>query len=130
MHAAIHRFIARFPVLGLLMAALVFRALIPAGFMPMQSANGEIVMQLCSGFESKAVSVSLDDEGTPNQQSTFLDSSHCGFSASSAPPLASNTAVAFALANAPHAVPVASLPAARPLSIHRTQSPRAPPRHA
>ena len=128
MHAAINKFIARFPILGVLTAALLFRALIPAGFMPAQGANGEIVMQLCSGFATKSVSVSFDDDGVPaTGQSSLFDSSPCGFAASAAPPVLPVSALN--VVHVPVAPPVSSghPPAISLASILRSQSPRAPP---
>lgn len=131
MHAAVHKFIARFPILGVLAAALLFRALIPAGFMPVQGAHGEIVMQLCSGFATKSVVVSFDDaDGPTNGHATLFDESPCGFAAGAAPPLPVVALPAFEPLAGARAEPSHSSAGASPASILRSQSPRAPPVHA
>ena len=128
MNAFLHRCLARTPIIGLLTAALLFRALIPTGFMPAQDESGAIVMQLCSGFGIKTVLVELGDDGaTKDPGSQLFEHSPCGFASASlaAPPPAS---AAIAIANAPefqsafegNGMIVAP-------SIARTQSPRAPP---
>ncbi|MEQ1581752.1 MAG: hypothetical protein ABL964_14270, partial [Steroidobacteraceae bacterium] len=104
MHAFLHRCLSRTPIIGLLMAALLFRALVPAGFMPAQAENGEIVMQLCSGFSTKSVVVDLGTSGATHDSSTQLfDHSPCGFAAAAqaAPPPAS---MAFAANSTPESL--------------------------
>jgi len=127
MHAFLHRCLTRTPILGLLMAAVLFRALIPAGFMPTQAESGEIVMQLCSGFETRSVVVDLGSRDAGHDASQLFDHSPCGFTASAMaapPPFVSGLALA---TRADSVAPTAgaSLPAAPPLD--RAHSPRAPP---
>lgn len=128
MHAFLHRCLTRTPIIGLLMAALLFRALVPAGFMPAQAANGEIVMQLCSGFSTKSVVVDLGTEsGTHDSGSALFDHTPCGFTAAglSAPPVvhAGFAAVRHLdQATTPRDVHATVVP-----SITRAHSPRAPP---
>ena len=133
MRRFLHLCLNRTPVVGLLMAALLFRALIPTGFMPTRADDGTLVMELCSGFTTKTVVVHLDDHA--GQSGTDHDPSHddlfehapCGF------------AVAAAGA-APPATPAVLVPVASPIflpefavavrpapSILRSQSPRWPP---
>jgi hypothetical protein len=85
MRAFLHRCLTRTPIIGLLMAAVLFRALIPAGFMPAQADSGEIVMQLCAGFDTKSVVVDLDGGATQHGTQLF-DHSPCGFTAAAAAP--------------------------------------------
>ncbi len=126
MNQFLHRCLSRTPVLGLLMAALVFRALIPSGFMPTQGENGRIMMELCSGFGTKTVVVDLgDDAPTPGSQ--LFEHSPCGFTAAAlaAPPVAPiSFPVSLTLFDQ---LVVADTPVATAPSIQRTQSPRGPP---
>lgn len=129
MHQFLHRCLTRTPVLGLLMAALVFRALIPAGFMPTQDENGRMVMELCAGFTTKSVIVDLgaglDDAPTPG--SALFEHSPCGFTAAalSAPPPDAPPVFASLAPEAP--LPAADVPVDAAYTVHRTQSPRGPP---
>jgi hypothetical protein len=128
MRRFLHRCLTRTPVIGLLMAALLFRALIPAGFMPAQGESGAIVMQLCSGFGGKTVLVELEDDGaSTNPGGQLFDHSPCGFAAASmsAPPLAS-AAVALSIGPDFHSA-VEGISSVIAPSIARAQSPRAPP---
>ncbi len=124
----LHRCLTRTPIIGLLMAALLFRALVPAGFMPVQGETGSIVMQLCSGLGAKPVIVDLDHTGAKqNSGSQLFDHSPCGFAASalSAPPTVFST---FTAAVALQSIAIAGEPAAvTPPAITRAQSPRGPP---
>lgn len=128
MHAFLHRCLSRTPIIGLLMAALLFRALVPAGFMPAQAENGEIVMQLCSGFGTKSVVVDMGASGaTHDSGSQLFDHSPCGFTAAAmaAPPPA---AAAFAAISTPDSLATrADAPSVISPSIVRAHSPRAPP---
>lgn len=124
MRRFLHRCLTRTPVLGLLMAALVFRALIPAGFMPTQDENGRMVMELCSGFTTKSVIIDL---GEHKAGSELFERSHCGFTAA-ALPLLTSAAVSFPVSLALHEqVDVAIVPVAIAPLPWRAQSPRGPP---
>lgn len=126
MHQFLHRCLTRTPVLGLLMAALVFRALIPAGFMPTQGEDGRIVMELCAGFDTKTVVVDLD-EGAPTPGSQLFEHSPCGFTSAALPALPIEP-ISFPLSLSLHEQPaVADIPVATAPSHYRTQSPRGPP---
>jgi hypothetical protein len=145
MRRFLHLCLNRTPVIGLLMAALLFRALIPAGFMPTLASDGTIVMELCSGFTTKTVVVHLDghadtashgdhagyadshDAGHDSSHGDLFEHSPCGF------------AVAATSAGLP-AVPAALVPVSAPSplneqpaalqtspSILRSQTPRGPP---
>jgi len=128
MQQFLHRCLNRTPIIGLLMAALLFRALIPTGFMPTAGENGSLVMQLCSGMTTKSVVVDLglssDEAPAPTH---LIDSSPCGFAVtghSAAPP----SLPVFAAAGSPDSHAVAGNVASRvPASIARAQSPRGPP---
>lgn len=106
---------------GLLLAALVLRALIPVGFMPVFAAGAAVQIQLCSssGFESR----SQDHPG----HGTSTHGTPCLYSVSGtlAPPpcggalISANAAIH---APSPRAVSAVFIP-----SIIRTQSPRGPP---
>lgn len=62
MYHFLQRCLNRTPLLGVLMAAIVFRALIPQGFMFGQ-ADGAVEMQFCSGA---TVLVDMDGAGASN----------------------------------------------------------------
>lgn len=81
----------RTPVLGVLMAVLFFRALIPQGFMLGQTDGGAMEMQFCSGA---TVLVDMDGsngtDGHRNDSQTF-EPGVCAFAASApgdTPPVA------------------------------------------
>lgn len=127
MHAFLHRCLSRSPIIGLLMAALLFRALVPAGFMPAQAENGEIVMQLCSGFGTKSVVVDLGNgSATHDSGSQLFEHSPCGFAAAAmvAPP----PSIADFATAAPDSLTTRGHPGSVTVaSITRAHSPRAPP---
>ena len=128
MHAFLHRCLSRTPIIGLLMAALLFRALVPAGFMPAQAEDGRIVMQLCAGFGTKSVVVHLGESGASHDNgSELFDHAPCGFTAAAiaAPPPAAD---AFAISSTPDS-PTTHADTASVVvpSIQRAHSPRAPP---
>lgn len=142
MRRFLHLCLNRTPVIGLLMAALLFRALIPSGFMPTLASDGTIVMELCSGFTTKTIVVNLDapaghanhaehavSEGnhTDAAHGDLFEHSPCGFA------VAATTA-------GPPAVPSTVVPVSAPASlteqpaalqtspsILRSQTPRGPP---
>lgn len=139
MRRFLHLCLDRTPVVGLLMAALLFRALIPTGFMPTRADDGTLVMELCSGFTTKTVIVHLDDHathgspaGTPGDDhgpshDDLFERSPCGFAVAAtgaAPPATPAALVPVAL---PPFLPEFAV-AVRPApTILRSQSPRGPP---
>lgn len=145
MRRFVHLCLNRTPIIGVLMAALLFRALIPTGFMPMLASDGTIVMELCSGFTTKSVVVHLDDHaghaahaghvGHTDSHDDSHDSSHgdlfehspCGFAVAATG--AGPPAVASAIAPIAPQTPLAEFRAVTrtPPSIHRSQTPRGPP---
>ncbi len=126
MQRFLQRCLSRTPVLGLLMAALVFRALIPTGFMPTHE-NGTLVMELCSGFGTKSVVVDLDDQESSTSSSQLFEHSPCGFAAAalSAPPPEPLTFPVTANLHSTAGITETSPPAAP--SPRRAHAPRAPP---
>jgi hypothetical protein len=127
MQAFLHRCLSRTPIIGLLMAAVLFRALIPAGFMPAQAENGAIVMQLCSGFSTKSVVVDLGPGSATHDNSQLFDHSPCGFTAAAiaAPPTAPSAFTATRAVD-PETSRGDTGSVITP-SITRAHSPRAPP---
>ncbi len=142
MRRFLHLCLNRTPVVGLLMAALLFRALIPTGFMPTRADDGTIVMELCSGFTTKSVVVHLEapaDQashvGHVDSQGGGHDSSHgdlfehspCGFAVAAT--AAGPPSLLSAVVPIPSQSPLTELHAAvqTPPSIHRSQTPRGPP---
>jgi len=111
----------------LLLPALAFRLLVPAGFMPTVGEGLAVTMQMCHGDAKSSIVVRLTtDDDAPAVPRADHDAP-CVFAASAtvapptldAPPQLSSAT--------PEAVPLLEhrAPAARPL--HHPQSPRAPP---
>ena len=145
MRRFLHLCLNRTPVIGLLMAALLFRALIPAGFMPTLGSDGTIVMELCSGFTTKTVVVHLDghaESASPVDHAGHADSHDAGHDSSHGDPF-EHSPCGFAVAATsagPPAVPAVLVPVSAPSplteqpadlqtspSILRSQTPRGPP---
>jgi hypothetical protein len=142
MRRFLHLCLNRTPIIGVLMAALLFRALIPAGFMPMLASDGTIVMELCSGFTTKSVVVNLaapaDSAGHVEHavsegaradaaHGDLFENSPCGFAAAAS--AAGPPSLLAAIAPIAPQIPLAALHAAAetPPSIYRSQTPRGPP---
>ena len=111
----------------LLLPALAFRLLVPAGFMPTAGEGFSVTMQMCHGDAKSSVVVRLTGPGEAPAGQHASHDAPCVFAASAtvAPP---SLAVApLAPAAAPQSVPAPQprLPATR--SLHHPQSPRAPP---
>lgn len=145
MRRFLHLCLDRTPVIGLLMAALLFRALIPAGVMPDPVASdGTIVMELCqvpASQRRRSWSTSMrrptqadhadpaGDEGShPDAaHADLFEQSPCGFAVAgtaAAPPSRLAEVAPFS----PQAPPTAfHVVAQTPPSIHRSQTPRGPP---
>jgi hypothetical protein len=139
MRRFLHFCLERTPVIGVLMAALLFRALIPTGFMPMLGSDGTLVMQLCSGFTTKSVVIHLDasamhadhaahaagNDSAPSHGDLF-EHSPCGFAvAAGAPPQAE---LPFITPRSAHTAPaVPGLVGEPQPTIVRSQGPRGPP---
>jgi len=114
----------------LLLAVLLLRALVPAGFMPVPDAAGAstLTMQMCSVAGPQTVSVKLGSERSPAPSSPRVhDGGYCAFavSAMSAPPPVAFGSV-LPIQRAPELIPPAIEIALVP-SILRAHSPRAPP---
>jgi hypothetical protein len=112
----------------LLLPALAFRLLVPAGFMPTASDGFSVTMQMCHGDGKSSVIVRLFDD--PPASPAGDDERHeapCVFAASSAaaPPEAPLAALDVALRPATAPLPTAAAPVLR--HAHQPQSPRAPP---
>lgn len=129
MYRFLHRCLTHTPVLGLLIAALVFRALIPMGFMPTQGENGHLVMELCAGFGTKSVVVDLGDDAAPSSDAgaELFERSVCGFAvaALTVPPATQPAFPAILALQSP--VALAPVTAITTPSILKAESPRAPP---
>jgi hypothetical protein len=112
-------------LLGLL-PALVFRALIPVGFMP--STGTAFALELCASAGYGAVFQEYDPAASPEGHTggTFPAHEPCAFAASATPGPA--PAAAVVVAAAPGEAPVALLPApSLPARPSLTPPPRAPP---
>jgi hypothetical protein len=110
----------------LLLPALAFRMLVPAGFMPSAGDGFAITMQMCHGDARSSVIIRL---GQGDEQPVDRDASHssCVFATTSAtapPPVA-----VVPLASVAPPEPASPTLEAAPLlrNLHRPQSPRAPP---
>jgi hypothetical protein len=113
-----------------LLAVLLLRALVPAGFMPVPDAAGAsaLTMQMCSVAGPRTVAVKLDGEESPPPSIPRIhDGGFCAFavSAMSAPPPVVFRSV-LPIQGAPELIPPA-VAIALVASIPRTHSPRAPP---
>jgi hypothetical protein len=114
-----------------LLFALVFRAFIPAGYMPIVGNGGHFDMVLCSdGLNAKLTSVPTQagDPAEPEHDTSGAQHGPCGYAAS-----AHSLGNAFAgpvLPAAPAQFTAAVIPPpglTPPGDISRAQSPRAPP---
>jgi len=114
----------------LLLAVLLLRALVPAGFMPVPDAAGAstLTMQMCSVAGPLTVSLQLDGQKSPAPSTPRAHvGDYCAYavSAMSAPPPAASAA-ALLIARASELIPPAIEIASAP-SIPRAHPPRAPP---
>ena len=123
----------QFRIAGLLLPAILFRALIPAGFMPAIASDGAFGLQFCPGTDQAAMDTrsahfhhhggASGDSGDTMGHGQLL----CPFAATVGPaPLPALTALVIA---PDYNQPVPSRPVSRDTipTIIRTQSPRAPP---
>jgi hypothetical protein len=118
---------------GLLLVALAFRALVPAGFMPAIGTRGAgVTMQVCP-LHMPSMGAEAAHAGhapAPPSGQRVHDGSICAFAASAVsapPPVLSGPVLRSDVAPEPILVTVENV--ARP-SIIRSQSPRAPPARA
>lgn len=121
-----HRRRVRNLVALLLAPALALRLLVPEGFMA-GGADGALTMQMCHGDAQSAIVIRATQGGEAPAPHGGGHQAPCVFAATAAtapPPLA-----AFVLAGAPVPQAPESARIAAPLlrSLHRTQTPRAPP---
>ena len=116
--------------MGLLVGAVVFRGMIPAGYMPQAASDGRLfTMVICTATGSETIAV--DAHGRPAQ------SEHQGKHAGHAPcPFAVTTSVIVPVLLAVplmglkgYTVPMFSAPASHPAMavLRKTAPPRAPP---
>jgi hypothetical protein len=78
-----------------ILAALVFRALVPAGFMFASDGGTSLTVKLCHGAESRLTVVHYDDDGRPvDSRSDHRAGGPCPYAASAllAPPPAIDVA--------------------------------------
>jgi hypothetical protein len=113
----------------LLLPALAFRLLVPAGFMPTAGDGFSVTMQMCHGDAKSSVVVRLTGTGEAPAGQQASHDAPCVFAASAtvAPPSLAVVPLASATAPQSDPVPQQRIPALRPL--HQPQSPRAPPTH-
>jgi hypothetical protein len=76
--------ILRSPLLAVLLVALVFRAAVPAGYMPITASDGSVRMGLCQGHLPSA------PDTTGSRDDSHSGASQCPFALSDSPPLSSN----------------------------------------
>ena len=113
-------------VLGLLLPALMFRAAIPAGYMPTVSA-GQVSLVMCSAVDVTATSNSTSGSATERHNPDARGSTTCHFAASTAlAPLPESGWSAWL------AVSTGFITRDNALEVHapavvRAQSPRGPP---
>lgn len=111
----------------LLLPALAFRLLMPAGFMPAVGDDLSITMQMCHGDAKSSVVVRLTGAGDEPTAPQANHEAPCVFAASAtvAPPALA--ALPQLSAAAPDAIPVTERPGPVARPLHHPQSPRAPP---
>ena len=80
----------------LLGAALLVKALVPAGFMPVVS-NGVILVQLCSGQGPQTIAIELPDKAGDHDEHNKTEAP-CAFTGLSSPTLAAVDALILAIA--------------------------------
>jgi hypothetical protein len=110
------------------LAALVLRALVPVGFMPVASASG-MAMELCPGHAANASGHpgrAPGSHGEPNSGSGQL----CSFAASAAPPVAPAIFILPTVARTLVAAATISPASVLLLPGFRAHSPRGPPLQA
>jgi len=113
----------------LLLPALAFRLLVPAGFMPTVGDDLVVTMQMCHGDARSSVVMRLTaDEDAPAAPQASHDAP-CVFAASAtvAPPTLA--ALPEQSSATPDASPLPERPAPASRPLHHPQSPRAPPMH-
>jgi hypothetical protein len=118
---------AREWVVLLLLPALAWRLLVPAGFMPAAGDSGTLTMQMCHGDAQSSMVIRLAGQGeTPGDRSAPHDSP-CAFAATAtvAPPAIPAGPVAAVLPTG-FALPPRPVTAAV-RTLHHPHSPRAPP---
>ena len=113
----------------LLLPALAFRLLVPAGFMPTVGEDFAVTMQMCHGDPQSSLVVRLTaNENAPATPQASHDAP-CVFAASTtvAPPTL--PALPRLSSATPDAVPLPDRPAPAARPLHHPQSPHAQPMH-
>lgn len=120
------RCLANSVLLGLLLAALTLRALIPVGFMPVAGGGHSFSMQLCTSSGYQTVVVRFGQDGRPAPPAPAHDAP-CLYSVCSAlappPSLVATSVPACVVAR----LTVPAVQRVAVPSIARAQAPRAPP---
>jgi hypothetical protein len=115
----------------LALPALLLRLLVPAGFMPGLAEDESLTMQVCHGAGGGGMQLARSAPHGPDGKTSADHGSPCLYAASSVtapPPLLPAGALVDSPGRDPVAVPRTAAPSLR--SLHRAQSPRAPPVHA
>lgn len=100
-----HRRSLREATLAWVVPVLLFRALIPVGFMPGQTAAGALTVELCSGMGYQQSVVHFAGDGQPLPDRGSHDPCPFAASAGGAPPPSDLPQVAIAFAAGPAALP-------------------------
>lgn len=111
----------------LLLPALAFRLLVPAGFMPSFGDGVHVTMQMCHGDALSSVVVRLTGDPVPSGRDGKVHEAPCLFAATATTPVAPAIALPAPVFGAPDAPPPPRVGAALLPQTHRPQSPRAPP---
>jgi hypothetical protein len=113
----------------LLLPALAFRLLVPAGFMPTVGEDFAVTMQMCHGDAGSSIVVRLTANPDAPAAPRASHDAPCVFAASAtvAPPTLPSLPQQSSAAPEAGPLPERPAPSARPL--HHPQSPRAPPMH-
>jgi hypothetical protein len=113
-----------------LLPALIFRALIPAGFMPMRDPDGRLAIVFCPGASVPASHAGQDPVHAHHHHhgGHATDAQDvCPFALSAGPALAYAVPVHAALTARPDSAPPANYSSIHIAAIARSQSARAPP---
>jgi hypothetical protein len=125
----IHRLSSDRLLTEFLLAVLLLRALVPAGFMPGTGSGMLLTMTMCGSGNPAAVTVRLPQDPAPGPSAprTSHADGYCAYAASSVaapPPVVGLASLLLPRATESDSAPV---PTAVLAAVYRAQSPRAPP---
>lgn len=114
-------------VVLLLLPAVAFRLLVPAGFMPDFGEGVTVTMQMCQGDPLSSIVVRLTGEHGSSGHGGNVHEAPCLFAASATASVTPAGAPTVPVVDVPDAPPLPRATAIHRSDTHRPQSPRAPP---